>query len=268
MKARGAFVGGHLSFDGAADIYDATRNDPDDVSARLTEALQRELAAVGADRLLEIGVGTGRISRPLMERGVRVSGIDIAPRMMAKLREQLGSSHTQPDLLLADATALPFRDASFPAVLTVHVLHLVSSWQGALAEIGRVLAAGGVFIHHAQHHEPDIWGPSAEKWNELLVRRGHTRRSRPRPEQIASGLEALGAKRKTIVYAEAEERTTALFFVERTRDRIDSWSWEVPDELFFECLPEYEAFMREHYGDLDREFVQRVTFELDVWTFP
>lgn len=268
VETRPTLVGGSLSFDHAADLYDATRGDPEHISAKLTDALEGELVAAGADRLLEIGVGTGRISRPLMERGVRVTGVDIAPRMLAKLREQLGAGHTPPDLLLADATALPFTTGAVRAALTVHVLHLVSSWQAALAEIQRVVTPGGVFMHHAQHHEPDVWGPSAEKWNELLVRRGHTRRARPKPEQIASGLEALGARRRTVVYAEAEERTTASFFVERTRGRIDSWSWEVPDALFFECLPEYEAFMREHYGDLDREYVQRVSFELDVWSLP
>jgi ubiquinone/menaquinone biosynthesis C-methylase UbiE len=260
-------VGGSVSFDHAADGYDATRSDPDEVSVRLTEALQRELAAAGTDGLLEIGIGTGRISRPLMERGVHVTGVDIAPRMMAKLRQQLGPLHTPPHLLLADATALPFASQAFRAVLAVHVLHLVSSWQTALDEIQRVLTTGGVFIHHSQHHEPDTWGPSAEKWNELLTRRGYTRRPRPSPEQIASKLESLGASLQTNVYAELEERTTASFFLERTRDRIDSWSWEVPDDLFAQCLPEYEAFMREHYGDLDREFVQRATFELEVWSF-
>jgi ubiquinone/menaquinone biosynthesis C-methylase UbiE len=249
-------------------MYDATRGDPEHISARLTDALERELAAAGAARLLEIGVGTGRISRPLMERGVRVTGVDIAPRMLAKLREQLGPGHASPDLLLADATALPFATASYRAALTVHVLHLVSSWQAALAEIRRVIAPGGVFIHHSQHHEPDVWGPSAAKWSELLARHGYTRRPRPSPEQIAAKLESFGSRRQTNVYAEAEERTTASFFLDRTRDRIDSWSWEVPDDLFMQCLPEYEAFMREHYGDLDREFTQHVTFELDVWSLP
>jgi ubiquinone/menaquinone biosynthesis C-methylase UbiE len=36
-------------------------------------------------------------------------------------------------VLRADATRLPFRDACFDAVLEVHVLHLVPSWERALA---------------------------------------------------------------------------------------------------------------------------------------
>jgi SAM-dependent methyltransferase len=37
---------------------------------------------------LEFGIGTGRIAVPLAERGVAVSGIDISPHMVAKLRER------------------------------------------------------------------------------------------------------------------------------------------------------------------------------------
>src|SRR3546814_397628 len=99
-----------ISFDHAADFYDATRALAPDVSAMLTEAILLELEKAGADRLLEVGVGTGRISRPLMERNIRVTGFDIAPRMMGRLRAQLTPAHTAPDLLLADATQMPFRN--------------------------------------------------------------------------------------------------------------------------------------------------------------
>jgi ubiquinone/menaquinone biosynthesis C-methylase UbiE len=42
------------------------------------------------------------------------------------------------DILLADARFLPFRDRSFDATMSVHVLHLIRDWERALAEIKRV----------------------------------------------------------------------------------------------------------------------------------
>src|SRR3990172_4488144 len=123
MKQR--LVGGSVSFDPAADVYDATRALEPWIVEKQTEAILAELRAVGADRLLEAGIGTGRITRPVMERGVRVTGIDLAPRMIARLREQLTPQHLPPDLIYGDATRLPLRDAAFRAVLIVHVLHLV-----------------------------------------------------------------------------------------------------------------------------------------------
>jgi SAM-dependent methyltransferase len=48
-----------------------------------------ELAGAGA--ALELGIGTGRIALPLRQRGVRVSGIDLSPDMVAQLRKKPGS---------------------------------------------------------------------------------------------------------------------------------------------------------------------------------
>ncbi len=118
-----------VNFDRAAGFYDATRALPDAVAAKLTDALLAERDAVHADSVLEAGVGTGRISRPLAKRGVRIRGVDIAPLMLAKLGEQLGPNDERPDLMLADAAQLPFAPYSFRMVLMMHVLHLVSDWK-------------------------------------------------------------------------------------------------------------------------------------------
>ncbi len=48
-----------------------------------------ELAGDGA--ALELGIGTGRIALPLSQRGVRVSGIDLSPDMVAQLRAKRGA---------------------------------------------------------------------------------------------------------------------------------------------------------------------------------
>jgi SAM-dependent methyltransferase len=51
--------------------------------------LLAELAGDG--RVLELGIGTGRIALPLAQRGVPVHGIDISTAMVAKLREKPGA---------------------------------------------------------------------------------------------------------------------------------------------------------------------------------
>ena len=80
----------------------------------------RRLAAEAAGlppggRVLDVGVGTGRLARPLAERGVWVCGVDIAPRMLAKLMEQLDHRHVALDPVLADITQLPIAAGSFSA---------------------------------------------------------------------------------------------------------------------------------------------------------
>lgn len=261
-------VGGSVSFDVAADVYDETRALAPEIVTKQTDAILAELRAAGADRLLEVGIGTGRITRPLMERGLRVAGVDIAPRMVAKLREQLGPGHLPPDLLFGDATRLPLRDDSFRAVLMVHVLHLVSDWRAVIDEMRRVLAPGGVFLHdRTRYGEGNPWQGTFRKREALLAKLGFVARKRPGMEEIESVLEAIGGTLRTAVYAEDDETEVAADVLERARNRVDSWTWEIPAKIFEEFFPQYEAFVLEDLGGSDSSHITHVTYGLEIWTF-
>ena len=52
------------------------------------------------------------------------------------------------------------------------------------------------------------------------------------------------------------------------RNRIYSWSWEFPDDLFAEVFAEYEPKYRAHYGDLERGLTDTHVHQLEIWTFP
>ncbi len=234
-----------ISFDRAADFYDATRALPDEVADKLTEALLAELSSAGAGRLLEVGVGTGRISRPLMKRGIRVHGVDISPGMMRTLRAQLGAEHLSPDLILGDATRLPLADDSVPAVLMVHILHLVASMPEAVAEVARVVRPGGVLLHDTTRYPGESpWQASADIWAEALAPHDYVRRRRPEPEDIRAALVAQGATLRVEQYATYEARITPQQNLDLARNRIHSWSWEFPDDLFAEVFAEFEPKYR------------------------
>ncbi len=265
-----------LSFDRAADYYDATRALPDDVSALLTDAILAELGGANARHLLEVGVGTGRISRPLMERGLRVTGIDIAPRMMAQLVARLTPAHTRPDLMLADATRMPFRDNSFPAMLFVHVLHLIPGWREAIAEMLRVLSPGGVILSSWDQSKGAFWGESStagdwdvagEWWKDALKAAGVERRRRANIPDISAAFEEAGATTEVSVIAELQETSTVEEELALTRDRIHSWSWEIPDEIYDKLVPQHEKWAIDHFGSADAKLRRTVQYKLQVWTF-
>lgn len=133
-----------LAFDRAAGFYDETRGFPPGTEQSVAALICRVGKLTATSRVLEIGIGTGRIALPLSEQIGAVYGIDLARPMMDRLRaKQTG----QPVYVTeGDATQLPFPTGSFAAVVAVHVFHLIAGWQTALAETARVLRPDGVLI--------------------------------------------------------------------------------------------------------------------------
>jgi SAM-dependent methyltransferase len=253
-----------VSFDRAASYYDRTRAMSPGVSEAITDAILAQLSRAAADRLLEIGIGTGRIARPLIARGLPMAGVDIAPAMLAQLVAQLPPDGPEPDLFLADATRLPFRDATFPAILTVHVLHLVSSAEEMLAEVRRVLAPGGVFLHKRQR-DPDPMLPSAAWWDAELDRRGHPPIRRLRFDQQREMIRASGAALETFDIAHETLHHDPEEVLGLARRRTHSWTWQVNEDTYAAAFPAYETWFRAHYTD---EIVEEITHELEVWRWP
>jgi ubiquinone/menaquinone biosynthesis C-methylase UbiE/catechol 2,3-dioxygenase-like lactoylglutathione lyase family enzyme len=104
--------------------------------ARL-EAVVR-LVGDGPGSLLEVGVGSGRLTARLAERGWDVTGIDAAPRMLELARARAPGARLE----AARAEELPFEDASFDAVVAVGVLEY-GDLEASLRELARVLRPGG-----------------------------------------------------------------------------------------------------------------------------
>jgi SAM-dependent methyltransferase len=76
--------------------------------------------------------------------------------------------------VVGDAAALPFPDGSQGTVLCLETLEHVFDLRGALAEVERVLAPGGVFVastpfhFHLHAHPDDYWRVSPSAWSRLL----------------------------------------------------------------------------------------------------
>jgi ubiquinone/menaquinone biosynthesis C-methylase UbiE len=94
---------------------------------------------VGPGRVLDLGCGTGR-NLPLYGRGVRAIGLDPCRESLLKARRRVPGV----PLVRARAEALPFRDGAFDTVVSGLVFCSVSDVPRGLAEVKRVLKAGGV----------------------------------------------------------------------------------------------------------------------------
>lgn len=139
---------GGIAFDRVAEEYDATRALPPGVERAVAERLARR---IGAERTLELGVGTGRWARPLQHLNVAITGVDLsAPMLQVARRKGLVQA------IRADATHLPFRDAQFDGALSNHLLHLVYDVPAVLREFGRVCVGRLRSVLEHETARPDL----------------------------------------------------------------------------------------------------------------
>lgn len=106
---------------------------------------------------LEVAAGTGR-NLPYYPRGVRLTGIDLSPGMLAYARKRAATLRRPVELREADAEALPFADASFDTVVCTLSLCTVPDLERAVAEMRRVLRPGGrlLLVDHVRPTFPPL----------------------------------------------------------------------------------------------------------------
>lgn len=95
--------------------------------------------------VLEIGVGTGR-NLEFYPQGVRLTGIDLSPQMIAIAKRRAAELGREVDLRVGDAQALEFPDAIFDTVVSTLSFCSIPDDGKAVSEAKRVLRAGGRLI--------------------------------------------------------------------------------------------------------------------------
>ena len=99
------------------------------------------LAPQPAERILDLGCGTGPLTREIAGAGAQVIGIDGSPEMIAKAR----ASYPELEFQVADARSFAFPDA-FDAVFSNAVLHWIPEADLVAARIAAALKSGGRFV--------------------------------------------------------------------------------------------------------------------------
>jgi demethylmenaquinone methyltransferase/2-methoxy-6-polyprenyl-1,4-benzoquinol methylase len=109
-----------------------------DVSWRLYVA--RLVAVWQPRRILDLATGSGALAATLRRTlpDAHVVGVDFCAPLLARSRRR-----GLEDLVVADALALPFRDAAFEVVTVAFGLRNMASYEQALLEMRRVLAREG-----------------------------------------------------------------------------------------------------------------------------
>jgi len=116
----------------------------DEIIDTIVNAVQVSENAV----VLEVCVGTGRTSLPLLKRvGMRLVGLDLSKEMLNTAKEKMSSYKKRFDLVLGDAEHSPFKGEVFDAVICTSAMHYFTDLAQYLAEFSRVLRKKGSFVY-------------------------------------------------------------------------------------------------------------------------
>ncbi len=110
------------------------------------EAVVRNLEIQKAERILEVGVGTG-IALSYYPSHCQIVGIDLSDEMLDKARERKDAydlSHVT--LMNMDAGAMDFPENTFDTVMAAYVVTAVSDYRKVVTEMIRVCRPGGRII--------------------------------------------------------------------------------------------------------------------------
>ena len=158
---------------------------------RLMESGRSGLAA------LDVGTGTGFLALALAARGHAVTGIDLAPAMLAQAQRAATASGLAAAFRAGDAERPPFPAASFDLVVSRHVLWSLSdpaaalgAWCRLLRPGGRVAIADGVWRGAAPGDGAAPPGPTADTVRAELVAQGCVGIGVDHLEDLGAALEA------------------------------------------------------------------------------
>jgi SAM-dependent methyltransferase len=134
--------------DGFADVYDEWYPGSDDVEAVVEFVVA--LAGPRSGRLLELGVGTGRLAIPLAAAGMDVHGVDTSPAMLDRLRARDPDQTVTVTVgdMVDDQPHGPF-DVVLVAYNTLFNLESADRQAACFVAAGERLASGGAFVVEA-----------------------------------------------------------------------------------------------------------------------
>ena len=137
-----------LNFDPLVEYYDETRVVDAASLAAAIKWLAERFPPDEFPRLLEPGIGTGRIAIPLAQQGYTVHGVDVSELMLAVLADRLANQRRPLSVSyqLADVLKLPFPSGIFDIIVAVHLFYFMQGWKQAVAELLRILHPGGPIV--------------------------------------------------------------------------------------------------------------------------
>jgi len=108
------------------------------------EAFVGRLGIPSGTKALDVACGTGNVAIPLARHGAVVTGVDIAPNLLAQARERATAENVHATFDEGDAEALHYADGTYGAVVTMFGAMFAPRPELVASELARVLKPGGL----------------------------------------------------------------------------------------------------------------------------
>lgn len=187
----------------------------------------------------EVGVGSGRVTLPLMKkRASQFIGLDFSKEMLQIIQMKMSAHKQRFNLLIGDAENLPFHKNVFDAIICISTLHYFSSPKTSLEEISRTLKKRGIFFYgDVTMHESDH-GNFLDKL-EKTISYAHGKYSRP--SEMKKLIESCGIQIDKVEVIPYKKSYTSLY-----EDKAQYFNIE-PESLY-EKINEATENERKLYG--------------------
>ncbi|WP_328884981.1 class I SAM-dependent methyltransferase [Streptomyces sp. NBC_00316] len=121
--------------------------------------------------VLDVGCGTGSLSRLTAEAGHRVTGVDLSPRMVEHARAKLTAAGLAGRFLVGDAASPPTGDQRFDVLLSRHLMWTLpdphtalGDWLSRVRPGGTLVLVEGRWRESGQSGTPYVAGAETLPW--------------------------------------------------------------------------------------------------------
>jgi SAM-dependent methyltransferase len=135
-------------------------------SQRLAPAVVRFAGVAADERVLDVGCGTGHLTRAISLTGARATGIDLSPSYVEFARRVTAREDVTYEV--GDALDLPYSDGVFERALSMLALDVLPDSAKGLREMKRVTRKGGTVAVVVNNFRCG-WTPFSLVWDAAAV---------------------------------------------------------------------------------------------------
>ena len=115
---------------------------------------------------VDLGCGTGDLLESMKLHAQKVIGVDSSPRMLEEARKRFQDAAENIEIRLGEIEHLPLSDAEADLAVISLVLQYLAKPEAAIAEVGRILKKGGLFIaaDFEKHDQTELRAKYGARW--------------------------------------------------------------------------------------------------------